>query len=99
MASKRKSEDLEVHTISSKIQKLQGARIQELQKFCLRFPILAEGIFENLDNQSLVRSQNVTEDWNKFLRASKLILARKIQNIVETRRKFYCTLNKLTNNC
>ena len=89
MASKRKAEDLEVQYVSAKIQKLRGARIQELQNFCLRFPNLAEAIFDNLENQSLVRCKEVTRDWNDFFRGPpKLILSRKILKIVETRRKF-----------
>ena len=89
MESKRKIENLEASAVSAKIKKLPGASIQELQNFCLRFPNLAEGIFENLENQSLVRCKEVTRDWNDFFRGPpKLILSRKIQKIVETRRKF-----------
>ena len=39
------------------------------ENFCLRFPELAESIFDSLDNKSLIRCKEVDRTWNNFLTA------------------------------
>ena len=54
-----------------------------------RFPHLFEAIFENLDNQSLVRSREVSRTWMTCLDNQKFLLMRKIQKSVEKQFKFH----------
>ena len=58
--------------------------------FCLRFPEIAESIFENVDNQSLVNCLEASRELENFLRSQnqKLYLKRKIQKIVESHDEF-----------
>ena len=55
------------------------------EEFCLRFPKLADSIFEKIDNQSLVNCQEASRGLEKVLKgqSQKLYLIRKIQNTVE----------------
>ena len=61
-----------------------GIKFDEI--FCLRFPEIAESIFENVDNQSLVNCLEASRELENFLRSQsqKLYLKRKIQKIVES---------------
>ena len=65
-----------------------GIKFDEI--FCLRFPEIAESIFENVDNQSLVNCLEASRDFEHFLRSQsqKLYLKRKIQKIVEAHDEF-----------
>ena len=88
MASKRKTENLESPVLSPKIPKVEVESIEKFQNFCVTFPNLADSIFDNLDNFSIVKCREVSRDWNGFLEAPKFLLIRKIRKTVETRRKF-----------
>ena len=75
--------------IKGKIQECaQESRINNYEDLCLRFPSVAELIFDELDNQSLVKCKEVSGVWRIFLKAPKFLIMRKIQKMVETRRKF-----------
>ena len=65
-----------------------GIKFDEI--FCLRFPEIADSIFENVDNQSLVNCLEASRDFEHFLRSQsqKLYLKRKIQKIVEAHDEF-----------
>ena len=65
-----------------------GIKFDEI--FCLRFPEIAESIFENVDNQSLVNCLEASRELENFLRSQsqKLYLKRKIQKIVEAHDEF-----------
>ena len=88
MASKRKISE------NSKVPPSKSQRSSEPPKsnvyedLCLRFPSIAESIFDELDNQSLVRCREASREWSEFLSSSKFVLMRKIQKTIETRRKF-----------
>ena len=58
--------------------------------FCLRFPEIAESIFENVDNQSLVNCLEASRELENFLtsQSQKLYLKRKIKKIVESHDEF-----------
>ena len=66
----------------------QESRINIYEDLCLRFPSVAESIFDELDNESLVKCKEVSGVWRNFLQAPKFLIMRKIQKMVETRRKF-----------
>ena len=55
--------------------------------FCLRFPQLAESIFDSVDNLSLVRCREIDRNWNNFLTAPKFLLIRKIFKKFENHHK------------
>ena len=57
------------------------------ENFCLRFPELAESIFDSLDNKSLIRCKEVDRNWNNFLTAPKFLLVRKIFKKFENHHK------------
>jgi ankyrin repeat protein len=88
MASKRKI------SLKSKVPPSKSQRSSEPPKskvyedLCLRFPSIAESIFDELDNQSLVKCREVSREWSEFLNSPKFVLMRKIKKTVETRRKF-----------
>ena len=88
MASKRKI------SLKSKVPPAKSQRSSEPPKskvyedMCLRFPSIAESIFDELDNQSLVKCSEVSREWSEFLGSPKFLLMRKIKKTVETRRKF-----------
>ena len=69
-------------------ERSQEPRINIYEDLCLRFPSVAESIFDELDNQSLVKCKEVSGVWRIFLQAPKFLIMRKIQKMVETRRKF-----------
>ena len=88
MASKRKISE------KSKVPPAKSQRSSEPPKskvyedLCLRFPSIAESIFDELDNQSLVKCREASREWSEFLSSPKLLLMRKIKKTVETRREF-----------
>ena len=62
------------------------------QTFILRFPQIAQTIFEELDDQNLVKCKEVNKEWRMFLKAPKFLLMRKIQKAFEKRQ---CTFGKV----
>ena len=88
MGSKRKREDLPSLDTPSKIQRIVEESFEMDKDFSLRFPLLAESIFDCLDNQSLVKCKEISKEWNDFLRISKFLLVRKIQETMKSHHQF-----------
>ena len=53
-----------------------------------RFPVVAKNIFNNLDNQSLVRAKNVCRTWRFSITSQKFSWIRKIQTVVDDEQEF-----------
>ena len=89
MESKMKA-NMEFEDMSSKLPlcSSQVPRMNVYEDLCLRFPSVAESIFKELDNQSIVKCKEVSGVWRTFLQAPKFLIMRKIQKTVETRRIF-----------
>jgi ankyrin repeat protein len=88
MNSKRKAA-LETKDLPSKSPRCSRQPIsKDYEDLCLKFPTIAESIFDELDNQSLVNCKEVSRTWCNFLEAPKFLLMRKIQKTVETRQIF-----------
>jgi hypothetical protein len=63
--------------INGKIQESsQESRINIYEDLCLRFPSVAESIFDELDNQSLVKCKEVSRVWRIFLQGPKFLIMR-----------------------
>ena len=88
MGSKRKSKKLlNDFESTSKYHKI-GENIGWNKDFCLRFPEIAESIFDNLGNQNLVKCKEVCRAWSIFLKFPKFLLMRKIEKTVKSRHEF-----------
>ena len=91
MTRERKRKNL----VKSQMQTLKSKKTSEIslgstnmnENFCLRFPELAESIFDSLDSQSLIRCKEVDRTWNNFLTAPKFLLIRKIFKKFENHHK------------
>ena len=53
-----------------------------------RFPVVAKNIFNNLDNQSLVRAKNVCRTWRNSITSQKFSWIRKIQTVIDDEQEF-----------
>ena len=88
MGSKRKSKKLLNEFESTfKYHKI-GENIGWNKDFCLRFPEIAESIFDDLGNQNLVKCKEVCRAWSIFLKSPKFLLMRKIEKTVKSRHDF-----------
>ena len=88
MASKRKINEKSKFPPSKSQRSSEPPKSKVYEDLCLRFPSIAESIFDELDNQSLVKCREVSREWSEFLSSPKFVLMRKIKKTVETRRKF-----------
>jgi ankyrin repeat protein len=86
MGSKRKSKKL-LNESESTSKYRKGENIAS-KDFCLRFPEIAESIFDNLGNENLVNCKEVCRAWSTFLRSPKFLLMRKIEKTIKYRQEF-----------
>ena len=87
MGSKRKI-NMKSEVPPAKQRSSEPPKSKVYEDLCLRFPSIAESIFDELDNQCLVKCREVSREWSEFLSSPKFVLVRKIKKTVETRRKF-----------
>ena len=59
-----------------------------MENLLLRFPGVGEGIFRELDNQTLTKCKEVGRCWKKFLGQNKLIPTRKIMKYHKNHQEF-----------
>ena len=97
MASKRKISEKSKVPPAKLHRSSKPPKSKVYEDLCLRFPSIAESIFDELDNQSLVKCREVSREWSEFLNSPKFVLMRKIQKTVETRRKFRVVWNSVGN--
>ena len=88
MASKRKINEKSKFPPSKSQRSSEPPKSKVYEDLCLRFPSIAESIFDELDNQSLVKCREASREWSEFLSSPKFLLMRKIKKTVETRREF-----------
>ena len=53
-----------------------------MEEVFLRFSYLSEGIFSNLDNESIAKSKEVARSWDTYLNKQKFVYIRRIKAIV-----------------
>ena len=87
MGSKRKSKKL-LNKFESTSKYHKGENIGWDKDFCLRFPEIAESVFDNLGNQNLVNCKEVCRAWSMFLKSPKFLLMRKIEKTIKSRHDF-----------
>ena len=59
-----------------------------MERIFLKIPDLAEKIFKELDNQSLVKCKEVQRSWYNFINEEKVLWFRIIQNYIRNDNKF-----------
>ena len=59
-----------------------------MKNLLLRFPRVGEGIFRELDNQTLTKCKKVGRFWKKYLGQKKLISTRKIMKYHRNHQEF-----------
>ena len=52
-----------------------------LENFSLRFPKLSEGIFQQVDNQTLVRCKKVNRNWHKIIKDHRIYWIKRINKL------------------
>ena len=52
---------------TSKIEVMMAVHTIQIEDFLLRFPHIAEQIFEQLDNRSLTKCRGVSKLWRRFI--------------------------------
>lgn len=70
----------------SKLRKLTGKYMEDLLS---RFPHIGEIIFENLDDQSILSSKQVSKSWYNFINCQKFPWIRIVKNYVKESNKDY----------
>ena len=55
-----------------------------MEELLVRFPLLAQKTFQELDNESLANSKIVSKLWLRFVDDQKFPMIRKIEKIMDT---------------
>ena len=55
-----------------------------MEEVLLRFPLLAQKMFEQLDNESLTNSRTVNKSWLQFIDDQKFPWIRKIEKLMDS---------------
>ena len=69
-----------------------------IDEIMIRFPILFQGILNELDNKSLTKCRKVNKEWQIFIDNERFVLFRKIQKYHRNMEEFSEQWKKVTQN-
>ena len=69
-----------------------------IDEIMIRFPILFQGILNELDNKSLTKCRKINKEWQTFIDNERFFLFRKLQKYHSNMEEFFEQWKKVTQN-